>query len=195
MRKAKRGEENRQPPIDPVQMALALGGTFVARSFSGDKEQLVPLIKAGISHRGFALIDVVSPCVTFNDHEDSTKSYAHAREFNLRAIHTDFVPPAEEIMAAYDEGDVLPVELHDGSRLLLRKLAKDYDIGNRGEAIEYMRTRHRAGEIVTGLLYIDESQPDLHGANATTETPPDQLPYDQLCPGADALAALQKRFR
>jgi 2-oxoglutarate ferredoxin oxidoreductase subunit beta len=193
--KTKRGEENRQPPIDPVQMALALGGTFVARSFSGDKDQLVPLIKAGISHRGFALIDVVSPCVTFNDHEGSTKSYAYTREFELRAIHTDFVPPAEEIMAAYDEGDVLPIELHDGSRLLLRKLAKDYDIGNRGEAIEYLRTRHRSGEIVTGLLYIDESQPDLHGANSTTETPLNQVPYEQLCPGPDSLAALQKRFR
>jgi 2-oxoglutarate ferredoxin oxidoreductase subunit beta len=90
--KAKRGEVNKQPPIDPVQIALALGGTFVARSFSGDKEQLVPLIKAGVRHRGFALLDVLSPCVTFNDHEDSTKSYAHAREFNHRAIHADCAP-------------------------------------------------------------------------------------------------------
>jgi 2-oxoglutarate/2-oxoacid ferredoxin oxidoreductase subunit beta len=193
--KTKRGEENRQPPIDPVQMALTLGATFVARSFSGDKDQLVPLIKAAMSHRGFALLDVLSPCVTFNDHEASTKSYAHVREVNLRAIHTDFVPPAEEIMVAYNEGEVLPVELHDGSRLLLRKLAKDYDVTHRLEAIEFLRARQSAGEIVTGLLYIDESQPDIHGVNGTVATPLNQMPYEQLCPGAETLATLQKRFR
>jgi 2-oxoglutarate/2-oxoacid ferredoxin oxidoreductase subunit beta len=193
--KAKRGEVNKQPPIDPVQMALALGGSFVARSFSGDKDQLVPLIKAGVRHRGFALIDVISPCVTFNDHEDSTKSYAYTREFNHPAIHADFVPPAAEITAAYDEGDALPVELHDGSRVLLRKVAKDYDAANRGVAIEYIRARQRSGEIVTGLLYIDETQPDLHGINGTVAGPLAQLPYDELCPGRDALLALQKRFR
>jgi 2-oxoglutarate ferredoxin oxidoreductase subunit beta len=193
--KAKKGEVNKQPPIDPVQIALALGGSFVARSFSGDKDQLVPLIKAGVRHRGFALIDVLSPCVTFNDHEDSTKSYAHAREFNHRAIHADFVPPAAEIKAAYDEGDVLPVDLHDGSRVLLRKVAKDYNPSNRGAAIEYIRDRQRGGELVTGLLYIDESQPDLHEVNGTVSVPLSRLPYEQLCPGSDALLALQKRFR
>jgi len=193
--KAKRGEVNKQPPIDPVQMALALGGSFVARSFSGDKEQLVPLIKAGVRHRGFALIDVISPCVTFNDHEDSTKSYAYTREFNHRAIHADFVPPAAEIKAAYDEGDVLSVELHDGSRVLLKKVAKNYDAGNRGAALEYVRARQRAGEIVTGLLYLDESSPDLHAVNGTVSAPLSELPYEELCPGRDALLALQKRFR
>jgi 2-oxoglutarate ferredoxin oxidoreductase subunit beta len=193
--KAKRGDVNKQPPIDPVQIALALGGSFVARSFSGDKDQLVPLIKAGVRHRGFALLDVISPCVTFNDHEDSTKSYAHTREFNHRAIHADFVPPAAEIKAAYDEGEVLPVDLHDGSRVLLRKVAKDYQPGNRGAALDYIRARHRNGEIVTGLLYIDESEPDMHGVNATVDRPLAQLPYDELCPGRDALLALQKRFR
>jgi 2-oxoglutarate ferredoxin oxidoreductase subunit beta len=193
--KAKRGDVNKQPPIDPVQIALALGGSFVARSFSGDKDQLVPLIKAGVRHRGFALLDVISPCVTFNDHEDSTKSYAHTREFNHPAIQADFVPPAAEIKAAYDEGEVLPVDLHDGSRVLLRKVAKDYQPGNRGAALDYIRARHRDGEIVTGLLYIDESEPDMHGVNATVDRPLAQLPYDELCPGRDALLALQKRFR
>jgi 2-oxoglutarate ferredoxin oxidoreductase subunit beta len=193
--KAKRGDVNKQPPIDPVQIALALGGSFIARSFSGDKDQLVPLIKAGVRHRGFALLDVISPCVTFNDHEDSTKSYAHTREFNHRAIHADFVPPAAEIKAAYDEGGVLAVDLHDGSRVLLRKVAKDYQPGNRGAALDYIRARHRDGEIVTGLLYIDESEPDMHGVNATVDRPLAQLPYDELCPGRDALLALQKRFR
>ena len=155
----------------------------------------MPLIKAGVRHRGFALIDVLSPCVTFNDHEASTKSYAHAREFNHPAIHADFVPPAAEIKAAYDEGEMLPVELHDGSRVLLRKIAKDYDATNRGAAIEYIRARQRNGELVTGLLYIDESQPDMHDINGTVSAPLSQLPYEALCPGRDALQSLQKRFR
>jgi 2-oxoglutarate ferredoxin oxidoreductase subunit beta len=193
--KAKRGDVNKQPPIDPVQVALAVGGTFVARSFSGDKDQLVPLIKAGVRHRGFALIDVLSPCVTFNDHEDSTKSYAHAREFNHPVIDADFVMPAQEIKAAYDEGDVLPVVLHDGSRVLLRKVDKDFKVGSRADAIEYLSVHQRDGEIVTGLLYVDEGEPDLHEINGTTATPLNQVPYDALCPGADALATLQKRFR
>jgi 2-oxoglutarate ferredoxin oxidoreductase subunit beta len=155
----------------------------------------VPLIKAGVRHRGFALIDVLSPCVTFNDHEDSTKSYAHAREFNHRAIHADFVPPAAAIKAAYDEGEMLPVEMHDGSHVVLRKVAKDYDAKNRGSAIEYIRARQRGGELVTGLLYIDESEPDLHEINGTVSVPLCRLPYEALCPGRDALTALQKRFR
>jgi len=193
--KAKRGEVNKQPPIDPVQVTLALGGTFVARSFSGDKEQLVPLIKAGVRHRGFALIDVLSPCVTFNDHEDSTKSYAHAREFSHRVVNADFVAPAQEIKAAYDAGDVLPVVLHDGSKVLLRKIANDYNVGDRGDALDYVRAHQRAGEIVTGLLYVDEGEPDLHEVNGTTATPLNEVAYEALCPGADALTALQNRFR
>ena len=193
--KAKKGEVNEQQPIDPVQMAMALGGTFVARSFSGDKEQLIPLIKAGIRHNGFALIDVLSPCVTFNDHEDSTKSYAYTRQFFHPAMHADFVPPAEEIKTAYDEGEVMTIELHDGSRILLRKISKDYSLNNRGAAIDYIRSHHRKGEIVTGLLYIDESEPDMHAINQTTKTPLNDLPFDKLCPGGEALETLQQRFR
>lgn len=193
--KAKRGEENRQPPIDPVQMAMALGGTFVARSFSGDKDQLVPLIKAGIRHKGFALLDVLSPCVTFNDHEASTKSYAYTREFRHRVVNADFIPPREEIKAAYDEGEAMPIELHDGSRVVLRKVSADYNPHNRGAAIDYIRSHHRAGEIVTGLLYIDEGDPDMHGLNNTTRVPLNEVPYESLCPGPDALEALQRRFR
>ncbi|HEX6997610.1 MAG TPA: 2-oxoacid:ferredoxin oxidoreductase subunit beta [Gammaproteobacteria bacterium] len=193
--KAKRGEVNRQPPIDPVQLAMALGGTFVARGFSGDKAQLVPLIKAGIRHTGFALIDVISPCVTFNDHEDSTKSYAYTRRNRRAVMEADFIPPAAPIEVAYDSGEAIPVELHDGSRILLRKVSPDYDVHNRGAAIDFIRSRHRAGEIVTGLLYVDESGPDMHGVNGTSRTPLNEVPYESLCPGADALAALQKRFR
>ena len=193
--KAKKGEVNQQPPIDAVQLAMTLGGTFVARSFSGDKEQLVPLIKAAIKHEGFALIDVLSPCVTFNDHEDSTKSYAYTRQFFHRAMHLDYVPPAEEIKAAYDQGEVMPVQLHDGSRILLRKISEDYNVNNRGAAIDYIRAHQRKGEIVTGLLYIDESEPDMHGLNRTTLTPLSEVPYERLCPGSEALAQLQRRYR
>jgi 2-oxoglutarate ferredoxin oxidoreductase subunit beta len=193
--KAKRGEENRQPPIDAVQMALALGGTFVARGFSGDKEQLVPLIKAGLRHRGFALIDVLSPCVTFNDHEASTKSYAYTRRHRKSAVEADFVPPRAPISASYAEGEVVPVELHDGSRVLLRKVSRDYDPRNRGAALDYIRTRQRAGEIVTGLLYIGDNEPDLHGLSQTTKIPLNALPYESLCPGSQALEQLQRRFK
>jgi 2-oxoglutarate ferredoxin oxidoreductase subunit beta len=193
--RAKRGEVNRQPPIDPVQVAMALGGTFVARSFSGDKEQLVPLIKAGIRHEGFALIDVLSPCVTFNDHEASTKSYAYTREHFHSVVHADFVPPAEEIKVAYDQGEVMPIELHDGSRLLLRKVSDDYNMHNRGAAIDYIRTQQRNGEFVTGLLYIDETEPDMHGINNTTSVPLNSLDFEDLCPGADELEALNSHYR
>ena len=193
--KAKRGEVNEHQPIDPVQMAMAQGGSFVARSFSGDKDQLVPLLKAAIKHDGFALVDVLSPCVTFNDHEDSTKSYSYTRQFFHRAVHLDYVPPAQEIKAAYDEGEVMPIEMHDGSRILLRKISKDYSMNNRGAALDYIRSHHRKGEIVTGLLYIDESEPDMHEINHTTAAPLCTLDFETLCPGAEALGALQQRFR
>jgi 2-oxoglutarate ferredoxin oxidoreductase subunit beta len=193
--RAKKGEVNKQQPIDPVQMAMAQGGTFVARSFSGDKDQLVPLIKAGVKHKGFALIDVLSPCVTFNDHEDSTKSYAYTRQYLHQVVHADFIPPAEEIKVKYDQGDAMPIELHDGSKLLLRKVSGDYNANNRGEAIDYIRTHHRKGEIITGLLYIDEGQPDMHGVYNTATVPLNELPFESLCPGQDGLAALQRRYR
>ena len=193
--KAKKGEVNEQQPIDPVQMAMAQGGSFVARSFSGDKAQLVPLLKAAIKHEGFALVDVLSPCVTFNDHEDSTKSYSYTRQFFHRAVHLDYVPPAKEIKAAYDEGEVMPIELHDGSRILLRKISKDYSMNNRGAALDYIRSHHRKGEIVTGLLYIDESEPDMHEINHTIAAPLCTLDFETLCPGSEALATLQQRFR
>ena len=193
--RAKKGEVNEEQPIDPVQMAMAQGGTFVARSFSGDKEQLVPLIKAGIRHNGFGLLDVLSPCVTFNDHEDSTKSYAYTRRFFHPAMHADFIPPAEEIKAAYDGGEVMPVEMHDGSRILLRKVSADYSVHNRGAAIDFIRAHHRRGEIVTGLLYIDESEPDMHGISRTVDEPLNEIPFARLCPGGDALDEIQRRFR
>ena len=193
--KAKKGEVNQLAPIDPVTAGLGLGASFVARSFSGDKEQLVPLIKAGLRHNGFAVLDVLSPCVTFNDHEDSTKSYAHTRQFFHRAVHADFVPPAKEIKAAYDEGEAMPVELHDGSKLILRKVAKDYDHTSRSAAYTYLREKQEAGEIVTGLLYINDEHQQMHGVAQTSNTPLSHLPYEDLRPSAETLADLQKAYR
>ncbi len=140
-------------------------------------------------------MDVLSPCVTFNDHEDSTKSYAYTRQFFHRTVHLDYVPPVAEIRAAYDEGDVMPIDLHDSSRILLRKISEDYRVNNRCAALNYLRAHHRRGEIVTGLLYIDESEPDMHGINWTTNTPLGSLDFEDLCPGVEALATLQGRFR
>lgn len=193
--KTKKGETNRQPPIDPAITALSLGGTFVARSFSGDKQQLVPLIQAGLKHQGFALIDVLSPCVTFNDHEGSTKSYSYVREHFEEAVHADYVPPRAAITADYAAGEMLPIELHDGSQIRLRKLAASYDPTDRGHAMEYLRSKQQAGEYVTGMLYIDPSSNDFHAVNETCQTPLNQLPYEKLTPGHQALDKILSRYR
>jgi len=193
--KAKRGEVNHQAPVDPVLTALSLGGTFVARSFSGDKAQLVPLLKAGIMHKGFAVIDVISPCVTFNDHEGSTKSYAFTREHYHEAVHADYIPRRQDIAVSYEEGTTLPVELHDGSRMLLRKLAPDYDPTHRGKAFEYIRSRLREREYVTGLIYIDENSPDFHEMQGTVDTPVNRIAYEKLSPGSQGLEKIMVRYR
>jgi 2-oxoglutarate ferredoxin oxidoreductase subunit beta len=193
--KAKRGEVNLQPPIDPVLTALAQGASFVARSFSGDKGQLVPLIKAGIAHRGFALVDVLSPCVTFNDHEDSTKSYAFTRQFYHPAMHADFVPPAAEIRARYEEGQSMAVELHDGSQLVLRKVDEGYDPTDRDAAFVRIRERLREGEWLTGLLHVDTARDDLHGMNKSVPQPLVSIPAEDLCPGSTAMDQILARYR
>lgn len=193
--KAKRGEENHQPPIDPVLTALTLGCTFVARSFSGDKAQLVPLIKAGLTHTGFAMIDVLSPCVTFNDHEGSTKSYEFVRDHYDEVVHADFVPPATEITTDYAAGEMMPVTLHDGNRITLRKLDPDYDPTHRGKAFNYLREKQAQGEYLTGLIYLDSNSPDFHAVNATVDTPMNQLPFAKLTPGKAGLAKIMQRYR
>jgi 2-oxoglutarate ferredoxin oxidoreductase subunit beta len=193
--RAKKGETNLNPPIDPVKAGIAMGASFVARGFSGDKAQLVPLIKAGLKHRGFALIDVLSPCVTFNDHEDSTKSYAYTRQFFHPVVHADFIPPSEEILTAYDQGESVPVELHDGSRIVLRKAAGDYDPTDRARAFSYLLQNQDRGEVVTGLLYIASSNDDMHARNRSVSRPLARLAHEALCPGAERLAELQRGFR
>jgi 2-oxoglutarate ferredoxin oxidoreductase subunit beta len=192
---AKKGEVNCQPPIDPVLLALTLGAGFVARSFSGDKEQLVPLIQAAMHHRGFALIDVLSPCVTFNDHEGSTRSYAYGREHYEEAVHADFVAPAEPITAHYAEGEALPVTMHDGSRIVLRKVDEDYHPTDRGTALARIQERLQQGEYLTGLLHLSETQKEFHELNATPDMPLNQLPYALLNPGPQALEKVLARFR
>jgi 2-oxoglutarate ferredoxin oxidoreductase subunit beta len=193
--KAKRGAVNRDAPIDMVALALQLGATYVARSFSGDKEQLVPLIKGALSHRGAALIDVLSPCVAFNNHPGSTKSYDYVREHNEAVNRLDFMPKREAIEAEYQPGEVIEVLQHDGSRLRLRKLADGYDASDRLAAINNIQLHQARGEIVTGLLYIDASADDLHEHLATVGTPLNCLTEADLCPGAATLVTLNAELR
>jgi 2-oxoglutarate ferredoxin oxidoreductase subunit beta len=193
--KAKKGEVNRMQSIDPVATAIALGGSFVARGFSGDREQLVPLIKAAVRHQGCAILDVISPCVTFNDHEGSTKSYAYTRENYHPAMLTDFVPPSEEIRASYDEGETMRVKLHDGTTLLLKKADPTYDPSERSKVMEYLEDHRARGEVVTGLLYIEEDLPDLHDIAGTAREPLSSIPFEDLCPGQAALEDFQKNLR
>jgi 2-oxoglutarate ferredoxin oxidoreductase subunit beta len=193
--KAKRGESNRQKPIDPVLLALTLGATFVARSFSGDKEQLVPILKAGMKHEGFAFIDVISPCVTFNDHEGSTKSYASTRERSVELAPVDFIPIRHEIRADYGEGDARTVQMHDGSLVRFRKLGDEYDPTDRDAAYATVRRHQERGEVVTGLLFLEEDGgDDMHALNRTVGAPLHDQPYERLCPGSAALAELMKEF-
>lgn len=192
--KPKKGESNQMAPIDPVMLALSIGATFVARSFSGDKEQLVPILKAAVAHRGFALVDVISPCVTFNDHEGSTKSYLYTREHEVKAVGVDFVMPASEILATIPQEGVTAVPMHDGSVIRFRALPEDYDPTDRRSVTEYLQERSSVGEVVTGLLFVDESVDDAHELNNTVETPLSQIPFERLCPGSEALAKLQEGF-
>jgi 2-oxoglutarate ferredoxin oxidoreductase subunit beta len=193
--KSKYGEVNRQGPIDPVALALSLGATFVARSFSGDKRQLVPILKAAMRHQGFALVDVLSPCVTFNDHKGSTKSYAHTRFHMQEVIHTDFVPLRREIKADYEEGAIQSVRMHDGSTVRFRKVAQDYDPTDRGNVLEHLRASREKGEVATGLLYLEENGLDMHAVENTVDTPLIDVPFEKLCPGSAKLEELQKEWR
>jgi 2-oxoglutarate ferredoxin oxidoreductase subunit beta len=193
--KSKKGEANSQPPIDPVMLALSIGATFVARAFSGDKAQLVPILQAGLKHEGFALIDIISPCVTFNDHEGSTKSYAHTRKHQLPVVAADFVPHASEITAELPEGEATTVTMHDGSKVVLRKVDQSYDPRDRNAATSYLEERRRSGEIPVGLLFIDEGGVEMHAGAKTVKTPLSQLPFEELCPGGAALDRLQEAYR
>jgi 2-oxoglutarate/2-oxoacid ferredoxin oxidoreductase subunit beta len=193
--KSKRGVVNTDNSIDLVAMALQLGASFVGRSFSGDKAQLVPLIKAALEHRGAAFIDCVSPCVTFNNHVGSTKSFDYVRTHNEVVNYLDFMTPREPILVDYAPGTVEVVEQHDGSKLVLRKLSADYDPHDRLAAMTYLQERAAEGEIVTGLLYVDREPEDLHAHLETVELPLNALGEAELCPGAAELERINGSLR
>ncbi len=193
--KAKRGAVNNDEPIDLVLLALQLGATFVARSFSGDKEQLVPLVRAAVMHRGAAFIDVVSPCVAFNNHPGSTKSYDYVREHNEAVNRLDFMPERAPITTQYAPGEVQEVMLHDGGTIRLRKVHADYDPTDKLSAMAYLQRRGAAGEVVTGLLYVNPDATDLHDMQETVDIPLNALEADVLVPGNAALAAFNAAHR
>src|ERR1700732_3833371 len=186
--KPRRGPVNNDSPIDLVGLALQLGASYVARSFSGDKHQLVPLTKGAIEHKGAAFIDVVSPCVAFNNNPESTKNYEYVRAHNEAVNQLDFMVEREAITADYAPGTVETVVQHDGSILRLHKLAPDYDPADRVEALTYLQRRHAAGEVVTGLLFVEPDHGDLHEFLDTADTPFNGLDEAALCPGPDILA-------
>ena len=192
---SKRGEVNQMQNINAVATAISMGASFVARGFSGDRDQLVPLLKAAIAHPGCAVVDVISPCVTFNDHEGSTKSYAYTRQHKLRATEADLIPPRAEIKASYYAGDTYPVRMHDGSTILLKKVDPDYDPTRRNNALGYLERHRRHGEVVTGLLFIDQNVPDMHEQSRTVMKPMKDLAFEDLNPGREALAELQKGMK
>jgi len=193
--KSKRGVANNDEPIDLASLALQLGATFVARSFSGDKAQLVPLIEAAIAHRGAAFIDVISPCVAFNNHPGSTKSYDYVREHNEAVNRIDFITGREPITTEYAPGTVQEVLQHDGSILRLRKVDESYDANDRIAAMNYSQQHHALGEVVTGLLYVDPNPTELHGYLHTVDKPFNRLTERELCPGSAALAKINASLR
>jgi 2-oxoglutarate ferredoxin oxidoreductase subunit beta len=193
--KAKRGAVNTDEGIDLVSLALQLGATYVARSFSGDKAQLVPLIKGALTHEGAAFIDVISPCVAFNNHEGSTKSYDYIRDHNEAVNRLDVITMHTEISTEYEPGSVQDVRQHDGSILRLRKLAPDFDTSDRIAAMAYVQSRYAEGEVVTGLLYVSPEAQDLHASLGTTERPLNALGERELCPGSAALAKFNDALR
>jgi 2-oxoglutarate ferredoxin oxidoreductase subunit beta len=193
---SKKGEANPFDAIDLCQMAIQLGAGFVARSFSGDKTQLIPLIKAAISYNGFAFLDVISPCVTFNNHPTSTKSYDYVRAHNMASENKlDYVEPKEEITVDYPVGTSAAIALHDGSRLVLHKLSAGHDPRDADAAIMTIRTNAAKGEVATGLLYVNETQQDMHDILATDARPLNALPMAELCPGSKALEGINARLR
>ena len=193
--KNKSGQVNPFESIDLASLAIELGAGFVAQSFSGDKTQLIPLIKAAIKHPGFAFINVISPCVTFNNNLGSTKSYDYVRE-HLDATSTiDFVPEMKEITTNYEEGSSKNVKMHDGSVLQLNKLAKDWDPMNRQSVANAMMIAKSKGEILTGLLYMSPNTVDLHNTIQTNDRALNSLTKKDLCPGNEILKTINAEFR
>jgi 2-oxoglutarate ferredoxin oxidoreductase subunit beta len=192
---SKSGVSNMYTPMELGVMAMELGATFVGRSFSGDKEQLIPLIKAGIAHEGFAFIDVISPCVTFNNNAGSSKSYDYVRDHTEALGALDYVEPRSEIKASQTTGTLTEISLHDGAVLRLRSTSRDYDPRDRDAALQCAHVAIKNQEILTGLLYINEESKDLHHMLGTNESPLYELNEKDLCPGNGALQDINKSLR
>lgn len=193
--KSKKGIENDFSNIDLASMAIQLGATFVARSFSGDRKQLVALLKAALAYPGASFIDCISPCVTFNNHVASSLSYDFVRDHNESVGRPDLIPIKSEIKADYKQGTREEIELHDGSVIYLAKNAKDYDPYDRGNALSYIQKHQEAGNIVTGLLYIDREPSHLCEDIGLTDTPLNELTEKELCPGGSALSDINESLR
>ena len=193
--KSKRGITNTDNAIDLVAMALQLGASFVARSFSGDKAQLVPIIEAAIEHEGAAFIDVISPCVAFNNHAGSTKSFDYVREHNEAVNRLDVITGRAPIKIDQAPGTVEIVEQHDGTKLALRKLDADYDVSDRLAAMSFLQRHAAQGQIVTGLLYVERESQDLHGHLNTVAAPLNSLGEKELCPGSTVLGKINAGLR
>jgi 2-oxoglutarate ferredoxin oxidoreductase subunit beta len=193
--KSKRGVVNSDNAIDLVAIALQVGATYVARSFSGDKHQLTPLIKGAIEHNGSAFIDVISPCVAFNNHAGSTKSFDYVREHNEAVNRLDFITGRAPIKVDYAPGSVELVEQHDGTTLALRKLNSEYDVHDRLAATSFIQQHAAKGQIVTGLLFVEQDSDDLHGHLNTVDAPLNTLSEKELCPGSMALDKINAGLR
>jgi 2-oxoglutarate ferredoxin oxidoreductase subunit beta len=193
--KSKKGATNRDSPIDLVSLAILLGATFVGRSFSGDKAQLVPMIKAAIEHQGAAFIDCISPCVAFNNHPESTKSYDYVRAHNETMNFLDVIEGRDPIEADYAPGSVEVIRQHDGSFLKLRKVDGRYDPTDKGAAMSCLQEHEAKDEIVTGLLYLDPGAKDMHDRHETVSRPLNTLGDTDLCPGSKPLQAINAALR
>lgn len=192
---SKSGKENSFEGIDLCALSIQLGATFVAQSFSGDKSQLVPLIKAALAHEGFSFINVISPCVTFNNNVGSTKSYDYVREHSETVSKLDFVPSHEEITIDYDHTASKMVEMHDGSRIKLQKISPEWNPEDKLSIISALHHAHQNKEILTGLLFIDNQSIELNDLLNTTETPLNELAENKLCPGNDILSQICSGLR
>ena len=193
--KLKTGVINELPPIDTCELAVSLGATFVGRSFSGDKRQLSAMLKAAIAHRGTVMLDVISPCVTFNDHEGSTKSYKFMQDHDEPLQEISFIPGFEDIHVEYDPGTTLEVAMHDGSRLRLRKLEEDYDPTDKVRAITRMNEAKREGEILTGVLYVNTQAPTFLDMLNLIDDPLATLPQSVIRPGREVLEQVMEELR
>ena len=193
--KSKAGSVNLFEAIDLSSLAIELGATFVAQSFSGDKEQLVPLLKAAMKHNGFAFLNVISPCVTFNNNAGSTKSYDYVREHVSITGTMDYAPMMTEITTSYEAGSINDLLMHDGTTIRLHKVAKDWDPFDRWSAVNAMQRARQKNEILTGLLYIDQDSSDLHEIIGTSHHPLNKLDKSVLCPGSEALKELNAGLR